>query len=178
MLSTVEARAVTDREEVLVARTAASDTTASSCVMTLALTSKFSTMASSTSPHGASLLDPWCTGCAQESHRHQRRLHPSLLHQSGEILRRLSMAASKQRHPSRPSTLGCPAAAAIWAMPRPMVPAPMTPMLNEESIVHKGKEHGGEPHHRPKEDCHQVRFIDCLTNALPCPSMLSIVTSA
>ena len=120
------AMAVTEMDEVLVASTQSADTMPSSCLNRLRLASSFSTMASTTRWAWAALSSAemavmrssaWAATSAVSL-----PLAARVCRVAANWVRDWSAAPSRTSN----SMTGCPASAATWAMPAPMMPAPTT----------------------------------------------------
>ena len=115
---------VIDSEEVLVARIASSPKCSRASAKTDSFTSRFSTTASITTVAGSAGTSR--TDAAVRNRVSRVSAIPGCLRCSRA---RMSAAAASSWPRSGSTRLtGCPAATATWAMPRPIVPAPITQM--------------------------------------------------
>ena len=128
------AMAVTDREEVFVASTASAVKMPSSSAKSFFLMPRSSMMASMTSPLSlsslrslAGVMRPWMpSACSAVSLPFSTSL--------SSVFRRPASALSTASRRVSNSTTACPACAATWAMPLPIVPAPITATVIELSM--------------------------------------------
>ncbi len=129
------AMAVTEMDEVLVARMASAATSASSCLTRPRLASRFSTMASTTTraPRASSSVvvatkRPKVCSAAMASMR-------PLATKPVSVAPSLVLASAAAPGRASCSQTGCPACAATWAMPAPMMPAPITRMGAPDKVL-------------------------------------------